>query len=217
MLNRLLITLPRPSLRPLATPLELPQDFPDVAFVVMDSKLLLDQVPDPPQSPQWRLVAQSFRSLQQALLQPLQVLPAQTRLAPGPTCLLQPFPPLLGQRLGPAVHTGMAHAQPPADFGLAQSLPQQPHPLQAASLQSLKVSVYSFWVSHAGLDASEIPLVALYYANLNISLSLTARARTQGAAGSRAPSGAASGCRCFREKGESAPVPLRNPGTPSGK
>ena len=167
MLNRLLITLPRPSLRPLATPLELPQDFPDVAFVVMDSKLLLDQVPDPPQSPQRRLVAQSFRSLQQALLQPLQVLPAQTRLAPGPTCLLQPFPPLLGQRLGPAVHTGMAHAQPPADFGLAQSLPQQPHPLQAASLQSLKVSVYSFWVSHAGLDASEIPLVALYYATLN--------------------------------------------------
>jgi eukaryotic-like serine/threonine-protein kinase len=27
--------------------------------------------------------------------------------------------------------------------------------------------VYSLWVSHAGLDASEIPLVALYYANLN--------------------------------------------------
>src|SRR6266581_494954 len=167
MLNRLLITLPRPSLRPLATPLQLPQDFPDVAGVVTNSKLLLDQVPDPPQSPQRRLVAQSFRSLQQALLQPLQVLPAQTRLAPGPTCLLQPFPPLLGQRLGPAVHTGMAHAQPPADFGLAQSLPQQPHPLQAASLQSLKVSVYSFWVSHAGIDASEITLVALYYANLN--------------------------------------------------
>src|SRR2546425_1653486 len=97
MLDGLFLPLSRPSLLPLATPPQLPQDLRDVAGVIRNSKLPLDQMPDSPQGPQRGLVAQRLRSVQQAMLQPLQVLFPQTRLAPRPPGFLQALRTLLGQ------------------------------------------------------------------------------------------------------------------------
>src|SRR5215831_12375325 len=163
----LFVALARPAHWPLATPPQLAQNLPHVAVVVPNPKLLFDQMAYSPQRPQRRLVAQSLRPLQQTLLQPLQVFRTQTRLASGTAGLPKSLSSLLSQHSNPAVHAGVAHFQATGYFRLAQPLLQQSYRPQAAALQSLKISAYSLWVSHADIDASRVVLVALYYATLN--------------------------------------------------
>lgn len=158
MFNGFFVPFSRPAHRSLATPLQLAQNPPDVAVVVPNPKLLFDQMAHPPQGPQRRLVPQSLRPLQQTLLQPLQVLCTQTRLAPGPTGLPQSRGPSLRQHPRPTVHAGVAHFQPASDFRFAQPLIQQSHPPQATAFQSLKVSTHSFGVPHAPIRCRESPV-----------------------------------------------------------
>ena len=143
----LFVALPRPSHRPLTTPLQPAQNPPDVAVVVPNPKLLFDQMSHPPQGPQRCLVAQGFRSLQQTLLQPLQVLRTQTRLAPGPTGLLQSLRPLLRPAVAPI---GSRWCGSPSSDGLLRTrsilAPAKP-PLAgggALKLRSLGVLLWGF-------------------------------------------------------------------------
>ena len=148
--DRRLVPLPRPPLRSLATPAEPHQNPPDMARMVVNSKLSLDQIGHSSAGPQRRFVAQRFRPLHKASLQPPPVLPTQARLPSGPARLPQTLPPLLRVRFRPAAHRPVAGLYPPRDLGLMHPLSQQPDAFHPPLLQRLEISSHSCWVSHAG-------------------------------------------------------------------
>ena len=80
----------------------------------------------------------------------------QARLAPGTSGFLQRPSSALGKLLGPAAHRLSMHSDSPSHFCLRNSLLQQPTGEEATLFQLFKVSLYSFWVSHALTIAQEL-------------------------------------------------------------
>jgi hypothetical protein len=63
-----LIPLPRSSYRALTTPAQIIQNLPNMAGVILDAELVIDQVRHPRTGPKRRLITQFLRTLQQQLL-----------------------------------------------------------------------------------------------------------------------------------------------------
>ena len=91
----------------------------------MNSKLFLDQVPDPVTGPQRRLVPQLFRSFKQPSHQPLALLLIQQGLAASAACRLQRPLSFFGNGTGPPAYRLTAHLDTPCHFTLVVSLLQQ--------------------------------------------------------------------------------------------
>lgn len=143
-----LVPLQRPPRRTLATPAQLPQQSPHVGRMVLDGALAADQFSHATRRPQAGGVSQRFRPLLQPLLQALHIRRTQSRLASGPSGLLQPGATALLQLLRPAAHRLPMHAHAARHLGLVQTLRQQPRRFQPAPLQRCKIPFHSGWISH---------------------------------------------------------------------
>ena len=171
------IPLPGTARRPLRTPPQAHQNFPDMPRMVADAELLLDQMRHARARPEWCFVSQSFRAFQQEFFQPPVVLRPQQRLASRPARLFQrrfaSFPILPS----PSRHGLPRHGHPSCYLRVTQSLVYQSNSFQSPPLQRRKVPSHACRVSHASLDVVNPRLVSLYYAGLNRSFICGARTR----------------------------------------
>src|ERR1700730_571741 len=101
MVNVLLVALQRLSNWTLHTPFQAAKDLPDVARMVVDATLLLDQLGDPRQGPQARFVTESFWASFQSLLDLDQFRRCQSSLSTAPTRCFQAPGPVTLQSSGP--------------------------------------------------------------------------------------------------------------------
>jgi hypothetical protein len=84
-----LVALACPAGGPLRTPTKGHQQLPDMAWMIADAKLALDQVSDSGTGPERSFITQLLGAFHQQHLQPFTILLVQFRLAPGATGLLQ--------------------------------------------------------------------------------------------------------------------------------
>ena len=112
------IAFPRPTFGLLATPMqELAQYFPNVAFMVLNSEKLLNQVRHALGSPQLIGPAVSFCALPEQELQFMKLSFIQLRLASGMGNGFQPVR-ALARHVAPAVKRPAIHAQNLSDLGM---------------------------------------------------------------------------------------------------
>jgi len=166
-LDLLLVAFPGSAHGSLGTPTQTDQNLPHVSFVIAHAKLLLDQVRHARAGPQWGFIAQSFGTLQQQGVQPLQVLPAQARLATRPPRLPQPRLALSAILLHPTGYGLTNHLDLASNAGLILASFVQANGLETAFLQGVKIASYTGRVSHVCLDAATSEKVSLYYAGVN--------------------------------------------------
>ena len=134
--------------RALRAPVERPQDFPDVACVVVDAEFVGDQTSDARAGPQRRRETVGLGALQQQRLEALELSSVQKRLASGTPGLAQPrrtVPAVLPQPLTDGLPRDL---QPPRRFGLIVSVVEQPHRFEAALLQRLEIPPSAFLLPH---------------------------------------------------------------------
>jgi hypothetical protein len=67
----LFVPLQRPPLRPLRAPVQLAEQLPDMAGMIADAELALDQIRYPWAGPEWRFIAEFLRAFQQPIHQML--------------------------------------------------------------------------------------------------------------------------------------------------
>ena len=134
--------------RALRDPAQPSQNLPDVPFVVVNPEFVSDQASHPRTSSQRRREVVCFRALQQQRHQPFPLRGVQERLAPGASGAAQRSRTLF--EVLPPPHTdGLPrNLQPPGRFRLIQPLVEQPHGLETALLQRLKIPLHTFGVAH---------------------------------------------------------------------
>ena len=121
-----------------------------MTFVIANAELLLDQVHHPRAGPQACLVARRFRCLLEQLLQPLEIVRTQQRLASRSPGFLQALLALVAILLDPACHRLADHLQPSRNLGLLQPFFfQQPDRLETTLFQRLEIASHSGRISHA--------------------------------------------------------------------
>ena len=145
----LLIALAGTPGRPLRAPAQRHQQFPDVPLVVANVELLLDQMHHPRTRPQRRLIAQHLRPPQQQFLQPFAILSIQTRLATGPSRLLQRRPARAAELHNPARHRLPDYFHAARHLGLIQSLLEESDRRKTPLLERIKIPSHSCWIAHA--------------------------------------------------------------------
>jgi hypothetical protein len=146
----LLVSLPRPAGGPLGAPPQPDQDLPDVARVILNPELVLDQMGHPGTGPQRSLISPVLRSPEQQLLQTEQIPLPQLGLPPSPPGLLQGRFPALAEGLHPPTHGLPSHPKASGHLGQIQPLPHQPQGLEAALFQGREITPHSRWVTHIG-------------------------------------------------------------------
>ena len=120
--GRPFVALARLADRALLAPVQLPQNLPDVAFVVVDPELVLDQASHPQASPQQHQEAVRFGTFSQQRRQALSLHGVQQRLAPGSSDAPQRSRTLL-QVLPPPRTSGLPRKlEAPSRFRLIQPL-----------------------------------------------------------------------------------------------
>ena len=126
-------------------------------FVVVDPELVPDQASHPRASPQRRGEAVRFGAFEQQRRQAFPLRGVQQRLASGASgapqrssTLLQILPPPDTDRLP-------RHLQPPSRFRLIQTSVKQPHGLETALFQRLKIPLHALGVAHIYIDAASYP------------------------------------------------------------
>src|SRR5690242_3644574 len=127
----------------------------------MNSKLFLDQVPDPVTGPQRRLVPQLFRSFKQPSHQPLALLLIQQGLAASAACRLQRPLSFFGNGTGPPAYRLTAHLDTPCHFTLVVSLLQQLESLKTSPLQCAEVPFHATSIAHTG-KTTRVPILLRY-------------------------------------------------------
>jgi hypothetical protein len=144
----LFIALQRSACRALWTPVQLPQQFPDMSGMVTHAELLVDQVRYPLAGPQRRLIAKLLRTLQQAGDQTLTLRLIQQWLATSPTCRLKRFLTFLRDRVGPPAHRLATYLHAPGHFALVESLPEQLQPFKPPLLQPGEIPFHTSRITH---------------------------------------------------------------------
>jgi hypothetical protein len=134
----------------LATPAQLPQQFPNMRRMVRNPKLFFHQMRHPGAGPQRSFVAQRLRSGSQALFQSLALIGSQLRLASRTTRLPQRLSTLLTSLSRPSAHGLLRHFQSTANFSLTQSLLQQIQSLKPPLLQGHKIPLCISSLRHIG-------------------------------------------------------------------
>jgi hypothetical protein len=167
LVNGRLVPFQRPACGPLRTPVQLPQQLPDVARMIANVELLFDQVPDPLAGPQRGLIAEFLGSLQQAAHQSPALLVIQQRLAPGSPSGPQRFFPIFGSYLGPTAYGLAAYLHSAGHFALIEPFLQQLQSLKASLLQPDEIASYTSCVSHDLKDEPRASGVTLYYAGVS--------------------------------------------------
>jgi len=114
----------------------------------MNSKLFLDQVPNPVTGPQWRLVAGFLGSFEQPGDQPLTLLLIQQRFAPSAPNRIQRPLSFFGNGPGPPAYRLTADLDAPGHFTLVVSLLQQLEGPKTSPLQCPKVALYTTSIAH---------------------------------------------------------------------
>src|ERR1019366_7175662 len=104
-------------------------------------------------SPQTGFVAQPFGASKKTLCESRLLPLCQPRLASCASGLAQGGFAALPLQQRPARHALASHARPASHFRLVQPLPQQPQGCEPALFESIKITPYTFWISHTGLDA----------------------------------------------------------------
>jgi hypothetical protein len=144
-----LVAFHRPTSGPLARPIKLAQDAPDVVLVVSHSALVLDEVAHPPRGPQSAGVPESLRTALERPLDLGQLVGRQLRWPTGARRFAQSPHPGLLQLARPTADRLAVHSHPPRHLGLAQPLPQQSRRFQPPPLQPCEVPPHTRWISHA--------------------------------------------------------------------
>jgi len=120
----------------LRRPTERTQQLPDMAGVVADSKLALDQIGHSRACPLWRFISDLCGAFEQQQLQPFAVLQVQPRLASGLMCLGR-------------------NPEPASDGGLCLALLPQANGPNTAIFQLVKIAVNPRTIIHASLDVGD--------------------------------------------------------------
>ena len=149
MRNCALVALQRPTAGALATPAQAAQDAPHVSLVIAHTARRLDQVAYPACGPQPGVVAQSFGTALESLLNLLKLRRRKPGFAASPSSLLQTRQTRLRQLPRPANHRLPVHAQTPRYFALAYSLFEQLRRRHPAPLQTHKVPPHTRCITHA--------------------------------------------------------------------
>lgn len=153
--NQIFVALQGAAHGLLHTPIQLPQDAPNVSGVIIHLEVLFDQVRNPWTRPQGSFVTQALGTLQEQLDQTGFVGFIQTRLpsrSPRPPqrnlAVFLIFPP-------PSADGLVARLQSTADLAVVQAFFEQLHRFEAALLKSHKVAPNASRIAHAGLDIAE--------------------------------------------------------------
>jgi hypothetical protein len=145
-----LVAFQRPTHWTLHAPFQATQDLPDVAGMVVDATLLLDQLGNPRQRPETRFVPENFRASLQSLLNLGQVRRRQPSLATTPARCSQALDPFALKGSGPSTDGLPVNANLPRHRRLTPTLLEQLGGFQTPILQGFKVTLHSSWVSHRG-------------------------------------------------------------------
>jgi len=139
----------------LRRPTERTQQLPDMAGVVADSKLALDQIGHSRACPLWRFISDLCGAFEQQQLQPFAVLQVQPRLASGLMCFLQSRSSLKTKLTNPASHGLGRNPEPASDGGLCLALLPQANGPNTAIFQLVKIAVNPRTIIHASLDVGD--------------------------------------------------------------
>ncbi len=132
-----------------------------MARVIANPREALDHHRHPWQGPELGTEAMGHRSTPQGRVDPRELPPIQTRLAPEPASRLQPTSTLPTPCVIPPMCRLATHAQRPNDCGLRLSTRKQPCGLEPPRFQRRNIPLPTLWLRHAS---------AWHRSSLNLSL-----------------------------------------------
>jgi hypothetical protein len=122
--------------------------------MIIDPKLLLDQMGDPLARPQRSFVTQTFRTFSEQLDQAGFVRRIQTRQPSCTASLPKSIVAALLVFLTPPADGLIAYLQPPADLAVVEVLFEQLNGLEAALFECHEITLYASRIAHNQLDAT---------------------------------------------------------------
>lgn len=138
-----------------------------MARMVPNAKPLLDDLSHQTRTPQLCVVSHGLRAALENACELLQVLRIQQWFATGTAGFLQARASGVGQDLGPPIYRLAVDTELPSNLRLAQTSLQQPSGFEAPLLETIEITSYACWISHATNAKKERTKRQLYYVILN--------------------------------------------------
>ena len=150
MTDRCLVALQRAPRRALAAPAESLEEAPDVAGMVTHATRLLDQLPDAPRRPEFRVEAERFGAALKPALNSPQLCRHELGLPPRAPRELQARAAADEQLPRPPVDRLAMYAHLARDLRLRHALPQQRRGAQPPRFERCKIPPHPRRIPHAG-------------------------------------------------------------------